>query len=150
MAKELVRGNRLRCIAFLQQADEGEYVITKATKRRSLTANAYYWAMASKLAAALHMSLHEVHVNMLRDYGVHEYFEVRADIPLNDYFAYYDVMSWHAGTCTVRVMKRSSHMDSQEFSRLIGGMREECELQGIQVMTPAELAALPYEGGTDG
>lgn len=53
-------------------------------------------------------------------------------------------MRFKAGTAIVRVMKGSSQMDSAEFSRLVNGMREECESQGIPVMTPAEIAALRF------
>ena len=33
---------------------------------------------------------------------------------------------------------------SAEFSRLIDGMREECVLQGIDVMTPSEIAEMRW------
>ena len=38
-------------------------------------------------------------------------------------------------------------MDSALFGALVNGMREECEAQGIDVMTTAELASLDYEKG---
>ena len=142
--KEVTRGNRYQLMTWLESAPDGDYIVCKQTRKRSLTANAYYWAMANRLAAALRMPLSELHENMLREYGVHEVFEVRADVPLRDYFRHYDVLRFHAGTAIVRVMKGSSQMDSAEFSRLVNGMREECEGQGIDVLTPAEIAALRF------
>ena len=40
-------------------------------------------------------------------------------------------------------------MDSAEFSRLIDGAREECEAQGISVLTREEIARLKYVEGEE-
>jgi len=69
-------------------------------------------------------------------------------VPLDGYFRYYDVVGhgW-AGDRRykhVKVYKGSSQMDSAEFSRLIDGMREECQIQGIDVMTPEEIASMRW------
>lgn len=77
--------------------------------------------------------------------------ELDARVPLGDYFEYYD-----AGPARqvggrpmrmVKVYKGSSKMDSAEFSRLVNGMRDECEAQGIDVLTPSEIAALQWAEG---
>ena len=44
----------------------------------------------------------------------------------------------------VRIYKRSSRMDSAEFARLLDGMVQECEQQGVQTLTPAEIAELDF------
>lgn len=62
---------------------------------------------------------------------------------------YFDVMWEREGWKTVRIYKPSHLMNSGEFSRLVQGMREECEAQGIDVMTPAELARLEIMEGTN-
>lgn len=149
---ELARGDKARCIAALMRADGSrEYVVSDMRRRRTLTQNAYYWAMLNRLAAKLGMADSEVHLGMLRDYGSCEAFEVDARVPLGDYFEYYD-----AGPARqvggrpmrlVKVYKGSSKMDSAEFSRLVNGMRDECEAQGIDVMTPSEIAALQWTEG---
>lgn len=146
---ELVRGSRQRVVAYLMASDgEGEYVLSEAKKRRSLTANAYYWAMLNKLAGVLGMPESEVHRNMLREYGVCEVLCIDCRVPLDDYFEHYDVVSTYRAdgrdAAMVKVYKGSSKMDSAEFSRLVNGMRDECEAQGIDVMTPSEIASLRF------
>lgn len=146
---ELVRGSRQRIIAYLLNAGGSkEYVLTEARKRRSLTANAYYWAMLNKLSGVLGMPESEVHHNMLREYGVCEVLCIDCRVPLGDYFEHYDVVSTYRADgremAMVKVYKGSSKMDAAEFSRMVDGMREECEAQGIDVMTPSEIASLRF------
>ena len=136
-----------------EQGKDSEPVFTaKLRKRkRTLTQNAYYWVLVGKLAAKVRLSHNEVHEMMIRSYGAYDVFTVREDVPLNAYFKYYDIVgsAWMNGANYrhVRVFKGSSEMDSAEFSRLIDGMRQECEQQGIEVMTPTEIAALKYVEG---
>lgn len=142
-------GTPIQCIAYLTEQDATKRFETKPYhERRSLTQNAYYWAMLNKLASKLHMSDAEVHLNMLRDWGVCEVFIVDVVVPVKDYFKYYDDLGtdWIDGRemRTVKAYKGSSCMDSAEFTRLIEGMREECEAQGIDVMTPEEIARLQF------
>lgn len=144
-----MRGTVFECIAWLANQDpERTYEVKELRRRRSLTQNAYYWVMLNKLAAKLHMPDHEVHFNMLRDYGVHDVFSILDEVPIDGYFRYYEVIGH--GTVNgrkfkhVRVYKGSSQMDSAEFSRLIDGMREECVLQGIDVATPSEIASMRW------
>jgi hypothetical protein len=44
----------------------------------------------------------------------------------------------------VRIYKGSSKMDSTEFARLLDGTIQECEQQGIQTLTPREIAELKF------
>lgn len=146
-----MRGTALECIQWLATQDpEGKFEVTDAKKKRkrSLTQNAYYWVMLNKLAAKLRMSDSELHKNMLREYGVYDVFSVLDVVPIEGYFKYYDVIGKGVAKGRlfkhVKVYKGSSQMDSAEFSRLIDGMREECVLQGIDVMTPSEIAQLKW------
>lgn len=144
-----MQGTALECIAFLAGVDPGKrYEVKEVRKRRSLTQNAYYWSMLNQLARKLGMSDSEVHLNMLRDYGVCEVLSVGMNVPIEDYFKYFDVMGidWDGGEerRIVKIYKGSSQMCSMEFSCLINGMRDECETQGIDVMTPEEIARLRF------
>lgn len=144
-----MRGKLYECISWLANQDPNKtYEVNEVRRKRSLTQNAYYWVMLNKLAAKLRLPDHEVHFNMLRDYGVHDVFSVLEDIPIDGYFKYYDVIGhgWAAGRKFkhIRVYKGSSQMSSSEFSRLIDGMREECVLQGIDVATPEEIASMRW------
>lgn len=40
--REVARGNRYQLMTWLEQAPDGDYIVCKPTKKRSLTANAYY------------------------------------------------------------------------------------------------------------
>lgn len=144
-----MRGKLYECIAWLANQDPDKtYEVNEVKRRRTLTQNAYYWVMLNKLAAKLRLPDHEVHLHMLRDYGVHEVFSVLDDVPIGGYFKYYDIIGkGYAGGRLfkhVRVYKSSALMNSSEFSRLIDGVREECVLQGIDVATPQEIAAMRW------
>lgn len=148
---DLVTGNPQRCMAYLAQADpERRYAVREVKPKRSLTANAYYWAMLNKLARALGMPDSEVHERMLDEYGVCDVFTIDGCVPLSAYFDHYRIISEYVDGETgrrkriVKALVGSSKMDSAEFSRLVNGMREECEGQGIDVLTPAEIAALRF------
>ena len=146
-----MRGTALECIQWLaSQEPTRRFEVTEETskKKRSLTQNAYYWVMLNKLAARLRMPDSELHKNMLRDYGVCDVFSILDSIPIDGYFKYYDVIGHGYVNGRrfkhVKVYKGSSQMSSAEFARLIDGMREECVLQGIDVMTPQEIAEMRW------
>ena len=146
-----MKGTVFECISWLASQDpNGTYEVSeaKSKKPRSLTQNAYYWVMLNKLAAKLRMPDSEVHINMLREYGVHDVFSILEDVPIDGYFKYYDIIGTGVANGRrfkhVRVYKGSSQMSSAEFSRLIDGMREECVLQGIDVATPQEIAEMRW------
>lgn len=140
-------GSPMECISYLTRCShEKQYEVKEKRKNRTLTQNGYYWKMLNQLAAVLGMPDSEVHLNMLREYGACDVFLIHDNVPLDDYFKYYDVLSKVGTSLEVKVYKGSSHMDTKEFTRLIDGMREECEAQGIDFMTPEELASLKFEG----
>ena len=150
-----MQGTAMQCIAYLTNLDPTKrYEVKEVRKRRSMTQNAYYWTLLNKLAHKLGMPESELHLNMLREWGVCEVMSVSLRVPLHDYFRYFDVLrvDWEAGEerRIIKVYKGSSQMDSTEFTHLINGMREECIAQGIDVMTPEEIARLrfiePQEG----
>lgn len=142
-------GTIFECIAWLSRQDpKRRYEVKAHRQRRSLTQNAYYWAMLNKLARKLRMGDTEVHLSMLREYGVCEVMSVRTDIPVGDYFKYYDELGVDyldgEERRVLKIYKGSSRMDSTEFSRLIEGMRFECQEQGIDVATPEEIASMRF------
>ena len=146
-----MRGTALECIQWLASQESTKlFEVSEETskKKRSLTQNAYYWVMLNKLSAKLRMPDSELHKNMLRDYGVCDVFSILDSIPIDGYFKYYDVIGHGYVNGRrfkhVKVYKGSSQMSSAEFARLIDGMREECVLQGIDVMTPQEIADMRW------
>ena len=127
------------------------YEIKERKRKRTLTQNAYYWAMLNQLGRVLRIPTSELHFRMLKEHAPFEVVSVRSDIDVSGYFRYYEeIGTGFAGGrefTHYRVYKGSSHMDSAEFSRLIDGAREECEAQGIPVLTRGEIARLKYIEG---
>ena len=143
-------GNARAIIQWLfdQQDAEKLYEIKEKKSKRSLTANAYYWSLLNQLASVMRISSDEVHFMMLRRYGVCEVVSVRSDIKVDGYFRYYEEIGKSdldgKEFCHYKIYKRSSEMNSKEFSVLLDGLISECEDQGIPVLTPAEVAKLKY------
>lgn len=141
-------GTPRKLVAYLMGCEQDKtFELKEHREKRTLTQNAYYWSMLSKLKDALSMPSDEVHMNMLRQWGVSEAFEVLEEVPLDGYFKYYDVIDSYVGEDgltrrTVYVYKESHLMTTAEFKRLIDGMREECIAQEIDVLTPEEIAKL--------
>lgn len=133
---------------LMAQDRDKTFTVKERKEKRSLTQNAYYWVLNDKLADKLRMGRDELHFLMLKRYAPCEVLTVLKKVPLQDYFKYAEVFA--EGVLGgkeynhVRIYKESSKMDSREFSRLLDGIRDECEQQGIQTMTPAEIAKLEY------
>ena len=143
-------GNAQAIIAYLFQQNDNQrlYEIKEKRKRRSLTQNAYYWALLNQLANAVGMSSDECHTLMLRRYGVHEVISVQSNIDVSGYFKHYDQIGYgyiNGKRFThYRIYKGSSQMDSKEFSTLLEGLRSECEEVGIVALTPDEISRLKF------
>lgn len=142
-------GNARELVQWLfGQPEDKIFEIRERKQRRSLTQNAYYWVLNNKLADALRMDRQELHFHMLKSYGECEVFTVLEKVPLGDYFKYAEVFAHgHLNGKDykhVRIYKPSSKMDSKEFARLLDGMVQECEQQGIPTMTPNEIAGLKF------
>lgn len=133
-------------------------------EKRSLDANAYYWCLLTKLAKIHGWSNAEAHNRMLRDYGQYERVEgqlIAVPLPDTDQTEreVLSKMEYHlALSPKVTVMKGetkrvylllrgSSTYNTEEMTRLISGLIEECRYSGIpdsEIMTPFEKQKL-YE-----
>ena len=146
-------GTAEEIIHWLFEQPQGEqlYEIKERKRKRTLTQNAYYWAMINQLGKALKIPTSEVHFRMLKEHAPFEVVSVRSDIDVDGYFRYYETLGTGCANgqefTHYRIYKGSSRMDSSEFSRLIDGAREECEAQGISVLTREEIARLKYVEG---
>lgn len=136
---------------LFEQPKGGLYEIKERKRKRTLTQNAYYWAMLNQLGKVLKMPTSELHFRMLKEHAPFEVVSVRSDIDVDGYFRYYETLGTGCANgqefTHYRIYKGSSRMDSSEFSRLIDGAREECEAQGISVLTREEIARLKYMEG---
>ena len=134
--------------------------VSKHRAKRSLDANAYYWSLLGKLAAALKISNNYCHNIMLRRYGVPEEFDGKpvyivipdtdeAEKKASESETYHikptaNVREGNDGNMyrTYILLKGSHGYDTAEMSRLISGIRDECQQCGVPVETPAEIAQL--------
>lgn len=126
-------------------------------EKRSLSANAYYWQLISKLAEAVGTSKPFMHNKMLRRYGQDEIMEGKAIvvfIPDTDE-AENDAMeaeTFHIKPTSktevrengvryrlYKLLKGSSEYNSYEMSKLIDGLVTECKENGIETLPPDQL-----------
>lgn len=145
-------GNAQAIIAWLFEQDKEKiFEIKEKKKKRSLTANSYYWSLLNQLASVIRMDNQECHFLMLKRYGQYEVVSIRSDVSLHDYFKYYEEIG--KGKVNgkefthYKIYKGSSQMDSKEFAILLDGVRSECEEVGIPTLTPSEIAQLKFIGG---
>ena len=120
--------------------------------KRSLDANAYFFVLADKLAAKLGTSKEEVYRNAVRDIGgVSEIVCVKNEAVdrLCEGWSKNGI-AWQTETfpskiegCTnVILYYGSSTYTTDQMSRLIDHIVQDCKAVGIETMTPCELANL--------
>lgn len=128
--------------------------------KRSLDANSYYWVLLSRLAEAVGISKPRAHNLMLRKYGQNLVidsqiaFLVIPDTEEAEETAL-EAESFHIRPTsqvkqgkdgkmyrTYTVLAGSSTYDTKEMSELINGLVSECKEQGIETLTPDELARM--------
>lgn len=137
---------------------EGEIVdieIKKHREKRSLNANAYFHVLVDKLRTKLRISFTECKNDLITSYGQIEYIDgqqvvIKTNIP-SEQMRKSEVLHCLCVKATkeedtdvyfYRVYRGSHTYDSREMAQLIDGAIEECKLQGIETMTPDELARL--------
>lgn len=129
-------------------------------KKRSLDANAYYWQLLTKLAEASHISKNRAHNLLLARYGQLEMLDGRLvyvilpDTPDGEERAMEadtfhikptsQVKTGHDGQVfrTYIMIRGSSTYDTEEMSKLINGLVDECKALGIETMTPDQMAEM--------
>ena len=127
--------------------------IKEYRERRSLDANAYLWTLLGKLSAALRVPPEEIYREAIRDVGGnYEVMPVRNEA-LDKWKNIWqgNGLGWVCeevgpskieGYTNVRNFYGSSAYDTAQMSRLIEIIVGECKTQGIETMTPEELARL--------
>lgn len=137
-------GFSLELIAWLsQQKTDVKFEVTEYHPKRSLSANAYAWALINKIADVRRESKEEVYLQMLKDYGQSEFVSVLSSIDVKGYFKYYE--EYGKGHVEGRefthykVYKGSSEFDSKEMAILIDGIVQEAKALDIETRTPAEI-----------
>lgn len=134
-------GNYKQIIQYLLEKETDltkKYEIKKHREKRSLSANAYAWALIGEIADCLNLSKDEVYLTMLKSYGQSQIVSVRVDCPVNGFFKHYEQIG--VGTVNgvnfahYRVFKGSSEFNTKEMSIFINGIVEEAKNLDIQTL----------------
>jgi len=139
--------------------DEKEYTITVAEikKKRSLSANAYLWELIGQLAALTGEPKTDVYRHYIKEIGGNYETICIKNNAVKDFQRLWE--SGHVGRfceeipsklkgCTnLIVYTGSSDYDTQTMSRLINMVVQDCKEQGIETLTPQELAQMTEEWG---
>lgn len=132
---------------------EYDVKITKRRKKRSLDANGYLWVLIGELSRRLKMANSEVYRRLLYDYGYYivigaqklKYDDIRRAWESRGEGWFLEELGEskkNEGILNVRAYCGSSVYDTAQMSRLIDGCVAECKENGIETMTPAEIAEL--------
>ena len=121
-------------------------------EKRSLSANAYFHVLADKLRQKLGISMARCKNHLIASYGQ---FEMIGDEPMvyktnadEEYMLELETLHTKCVKITeekgkkvyfYRIYRGSHTYDSAEMAKLIKGTVQECELQGIETLTPNEL-----------
>ncbi|MBQ8893397.1 MAG: hypothetical protein IJ043_03205 [Clostridia bacterium] len=151
-----------QAMSFLEQMQEGKVYVAEIKEkkpRRSLNANNYSWALTDKLSDALvirgvKLSKEEMHAEMIFRYGQvaldedgqQLVYSTAQNVPINEFFPYakeFGESELNGKTFRHYRIYRGSHTyNSKEMAVFIAGIVEECREQGIETMTPDELARM--------
>ena len=154
----MITGKPNQLVLYLMQADREQlFDLTehKDVKKRSLDSNAYFHVLCDKLRQKLNISMARCKNHLIADYGQFEYI---GDEPMvyktnapDDYMM--ELETLHSKCIKVakengkdvyfyRIYRGSHTYNTEEMSKLIRGTAEECQLQGIEVATPDEIAKM--------
>lgn len=141
-------------LSRLNNTKEYEISIKKAKKARSLNANAYLWVLLDKLSAAVGIPATEIYRNLIPDVGgncqiipieedlVEEFCEQWCEGHIGRIAEDFGACKNTPGYRYVRVYKGSSDYDTQQMSRLLQLVTDECREFGVEYLTPNELARM--------
>lgn len=147
-----------RLLEHIQSLDNEEYEVSvsKVRKSRSQNANSYLWVLLDKLAVKLNMRKEDIYRELIKDVGGNsEFLPIRNDA-VDKWVACWEQkgIGWVCdvigdskldGYTNVICYYGSSTYDTEQMSRLINLVVEECMTQGIQTMTPQEMSLLLEE-----
>jgi len=131
--------------------------LVRFRKRRSLDANAYCWVLIDKLAERLNISKEELYRGYIKNIGGNNTVVCVPDKAVDDLTKgwHHNGLGWQTDTlpskiegCTnVILYYGSSIYDTEQMSRLIDMVIQDCSEQGVETMTPNEIAQLKAAWG---
>ena len=139
---------------FVHNFKPGEYELTRAKKKRSLTANSYLWALVHEIAAALGLTDEEVYREAVRSAGKQDVVLARKDSVDSflrgwcekgiGYMAETEP-SVRDGYTLVHLYYGSSCYDTAEMARLIDCVVQDAQVLDIETRPREEVEAMLKE-----
>lgn len=147
-------------IEEIDPSKDYEVIIRRKRRKRSLDANAYLWVLIGKLGAKLHKSDREIYREFIKDNGVFEIVPIRKDAIVRWTENWNkNGIGWvcdNLGECrntegyhNLKCYYGSSTYTSEEMARLIDAVVFDCKAQGIETMTPNEIAEMVQKWGCE-
>ena len=140
-------------IANLDDNSDFELSIDKVKAKRSNDANRYFWQLVGQLSAKINVSPEDIYRTYIKDIGGN--YEV---VPIREDAVDTWIQAWRSkgigwqseiiGDSKLRGYKNvicyygSSTYDTRQMSRLIELCVADCKEQGIETMTPSEMALM--------
>lgn len=137
----------LNDVKALEGKELNGYVLTlKKKKNKSLTANAYMWQLAKKIAIKVGITEDDVYRKAVREVGAYIEMVVRSEeAETASKLWEKNGIGWFAepyhhgqGTTVLRFYQGSSVYDGEQMRRLIDYIVDEAKEQGIDTMTTTE------------
>lgn len=150
--------DRQSVMACIDDFREGDITveIKKYKPKRSISANSYAWVLMGELASKLRIPREEVYRSYIKEIGGNsETICVRDDASEKLKNAWQDKgLGWLVdelpsklkGCTNLILYYGSSVYDTEQMSRLINLIVEDCKSQGIQTETPEEIERMIYYG----
>lgn len=150
-----------RLVASVKPGTNYTAKVSKTRQKRSLDANAYFWALVDKLAEATGVDVREVYRNLVRDVGGNSYIVPVKEIAADHFIGIWEQngLGWvcdKLGACrntpgyvNVKCYYGSSAYDTAQMSRLIDLAVQECWQQDIETLPPDALNELKAGWGNE-
>lgn len=135
--------------------EEADITVKKRGKRKTLTANNYYWVLLDKLAVATGIPTKDLYFDSLRNVGgnmqtycstkkaIDEMCKLWEQQGTTGWGWPYDRFDSKLDGCeNVRLYYGASAMDQETFSRLIDHLVQDCKACGVETMSPEEIKSL--------
>lgn len=149
-------GEKTRIRAALEEAGDALTVaVSKYRKRRSLSANAYFWELIGRLSEKLNISKEETYWEYIKHMGIYRSVEVNnkaVDTIIKMWRSH--GLGWIAektddgereGFSLINLYYGSSSYNTKQMSRLIDSVVNDCKEQGIETLPPEQLECMKRE-----
>lgn len=149
-------GEKARIKTALEGAgDTLTIAVSKYRKRRSLSANAYFWELIGRLSEKLNISKEETYWEYIKHMGIYRSVEVdnkAVDTIIKMWKSH--GLGWIAektddgereGFSLINLYYGSSSYNTKQMSRLIDSVVNDCKEQGIETLPPEQLECMKRE-----